>query len=129
MPRTVFVCCVLMLFGCGEEQVQVERTDEVLVAEVLSEPATKPAAEAYRDCILRTTKVTPNGHSAMDTDRIARVLKACGSQEAAMTSAIALRWPEASEQAEAERRERGMRAVATNLIRANPFEPPSVVID
>ena len=107
--------------ACSEEK---PKSDRALAVEAMNHADTKAVVAAFFDCLAETAPKTPNGKEALDLDRINAVIKACGSEEAAMNAQIAATWGKKSSESEMKRRSEGLTEEAWKIVREHPYVPP-----
>jgi hypothetical protein len=119
---------LLTLPGCGRKVAEKRMSDADLAAQTMNSPDTGTVVTAYFNCLKAVAPRTPNGHSALDLERLEAVTQACNGEEHAMTTRVADTWGKTDEPATAASRLRGLQDEARKIIRDNPYVPPSVTI-
>ena len=123
--KTAIALALVAVASCGAEE--KPKSAQALAVEAINHADTKAAVAAFFDCLTSTAPKTPNGATALDLDRINRVIEACKSEEDAMKTQVNATWPKSS-QRQMERRFDGLKDEAWKLIRENPFVPPAVSV-
>lgn len=123
--KTAIALALVAVASCGAEE--KPKSAQALAVEAINHADTKAAVAAFFACLTDTAPKTPNGATALDLDRINRVIEACKSEEDAMKTQVNATWPKSSKR-EMERRFDGLKDEAWKLIRENPFVPPAVSV-
>jgi hypothetical protein len=123
--KTAIALALVALASCGPEE--KPKSAHALALEAMSHADTKVAVAAFFDCLTNVAPKTPNGATALDLDRINRVIEACKSEEDAMMTQVTATWPKSSKR-QSERRFDGLKEEAWKLIRENPFVPAAVSV-
>lgn len=123
--KTAIALALVAVASCGAEE--KPKSAQALAIEAIKHPDTKAAVAAFFNCLTDVAPKTPNGATALDLDRINRVIEACQSEEDAMKTQVNATWQKSSKR-EMERRFDGLKDEAWKLIRENPFMPPSVSV-
>jgi len=124
MSRWVITAfAIVSVAACSGEK---PKSDHALALEAIKHADTKAVVAAFFQCLTDVAPKTPNGSSALDLDRINRVISACQSEEEAMKAQVNATWGEKSSPRDMKGRFEGLTEEAWKIIRENPYEPPSV---
>jgi hypothetical protein len=121
--RIITALALVALAACSGEKPKSAHT---LAIETIEHADTQAIVAIFFGCLADVAPKTPNGNTALDLDRIDRVIKACEAQEDAMEAQVSATFGQKSSPREMKRRFKGLKDETWKIIRENPYQPPSV---
>jgi hypothetical protein len=121
--RIITTLALVAIAACSGEK---PKSAHALAIETIEHADTQAVVATFFRCLADIAPTTPNGNSALDLDRINKVVKACESQEEAMKAQVNATWGQKSSPRQMKARFKGLREESWKIIRENPYQPPSV---